>query len=191
MTQAIETSVMTEIARTTPRIPRHPIGSTRNPPSSGASTGATPPTIIIGENAARPVARSSPADHTGPSGVVPLNRSEAAVMRWVHRHLGGTPAQDATATRLQRSNFSVVMRSLEVKAMIVREPDPGDVRSVRLYPADLAPDSIARLHEFWAHMISGALETQTSAVRSRSSSTSLRTALEVLCALDKGLLRAR
>ncbi|AFA74178.1 putative transcriptional regulator, MarR family [Gordonia polyisoprenivorans VH2] len=127
----------------------------------------------------------------GPSGVVPLNGSEAAVMRWVHRHPGGTPAQGATATRLQRSNFSVAMRSLEDKAMIVREPDPGDARSVRLYPTDLALDSIARLHEFWAHTMSAALEAETSAGAQPIELDRLRTTLEVLCALDEGLPRAR
>ncbi|QTI67891.1 MarR family winged helix-turn-helix transcriptional regulator [Gordonia polyisoprenivorans] len=127
----------------------------------------------------------------GPSGVVPLNGSEAAVMRWVHRHPGGTPAQGATATRLQRSNFSVVMRSLEDKTMIVREPDPGDGRSVRLYPTELALASIARLHEFWVHTMSAALQAQTAAGAEPVDLDRLRTTLDVLRELDEGLPRTR
>jgi hypothetical protein len=51
----------TERPRTIPSSPRQPIGSVSRPPRSGATTGATPPTIIMSENARAaglPVARS-------------------------------------------------------------------------------------------------------------------------------------
>ena len=44
-------TMITASARITVKMPRHPIGSTRNPPIIGAITGAMPPTIIMRLNA--------------------------------------------------------------------------------------------------------------------------------------------
>ena len=61
-TKTTPTSIAAHRAVTVQSIPRQPTGSARSPPTSGASTGAMPPTVIISVNAlaaARPVATSA------------------------------------------------------------------------------------------------------------------------------------
>ncbi len=61
-TTSTPTSMATQSAATVQSIPRQPTGPASRPPTRGASTGATPPTVIISVNAraaARPVTTSA------------------------------------------------------------------------------------------------------------------------------------
>lgn len=82
--------------------------------------------------------------------VLPLTGTEIAVVRAVHRLPEATPSQIAEATRLQRSNVSTALRSLEARGLLVREPAPGNARFVTIRLTAQAADDVARIDEHWA-----------------------------------------
>ena len=82
--------------------------------------------------------------------VLPLTGTEIAVVRAVHRVPGATPSQIAESTRLQRSNVSTALRSLEARGLIAREPAPENARSVTIRLTAQAADDVARINEYWA-----------------------------------------
>jgi len=128
------------------------------------------------------IARELDPHGAGTPAVVPLTGTEALVLRWIDTHRGASPSALAAATRLQRSNLSAALRSLEAKGMVERRPDPSDARSAQLHPTELATSSIARLRAHWASTVRAALGGDAAAVDG---------ALTLLSRLEHGLATSR
>ena len=80
---------------------------------------------------------------------------ESSVMRFISRNPGTSARAASEATLLTSSNFSRVLRGLEEKGLVSREPDPNDARRVSLYPTALAGESRQRLGEEWHRLLRG------------------------------------
>jgi DNA-binding MarR family transcriptional regulator len=80
---------------------------------------------------------------------------ESSVMRFISRNPGASARAAAEATLLTSSNFSRVLRGLEEKGLVSREPDANDARRVSLYPTALAGESRQRLGEEWRRLLRG------------------------------------
>lgn len=114
-----------------------------------------------------------------PDGLTP---SESHVMRYINHRPGVTPGEVARFTGLQRSNLSSALRSLERRDLIRRRPDPGDARSVHLFPTRRATAGLARLRRQWAAQVSEGL---------RGDMRHVGAAAEVLSRLESGLVDSR
>lgn len=88
--------------------------------------------------------------------VVPLTGTEIAVIRQIHRVPRSTPSQIADAVRLQRSNVSTALRTLEAKGLVLREQAPENARSVVLVPTERAAEDVARINVWWAERLQAA-----------------------------------
>jgi len=80
---------------------------------------------------------------------------ESSVMRFISRNPGTSARAASEATLLTSSNFSRVLRGLEEKGLVSREPDASDARRVSLYPTALARESRRRLGEEWHRLLRG------------------------------------
>jgi MarR family transcriptional regulator, temperature-dependent positive regulator of motility len=80
---------------------------------------------------------------------------ESSVMRFISRNPGTSARAASEATLLTSSNFSRVLRGLEEKGLVLREPDANDARRVSLYPTALAGESRRRLGEEWHRLLRG------------------------------------
>ncbi|MDR3471128.1 MAG: helix-turn-helix domain-containing protein [Devosia sp.] len=80
---------------------------------------------------------------------------ESSVMRFISRNPGTSARAASEATLLTSSNFSRVLRGLEEKGLVSREPDASDARRVSLYPTALAHESRRRLGEEWDRLLGG------------------------------------
>jgi DNA-binding MarR family transcriptional regulator len=96
-------------------------------------------------------------------GVVALNETERQVMRLVDLDPGCTPSDIAQRGRLQRTNVSTALSSLEGKGMITRTAN-GD-RTVAVAPTRLAADNLEVLRAAWASELAGVLSGDLAAVR--------------------------
>jgi DNA-binding MarR family transcriptional regulator len=112
---------------------------------------------------------------------VSLTPSEGAVMRSLFRHPGALPSQVASATGLQRSNLSAVLRGLEGKGLIERVADPEDGRWVRIHPTAQAIRNYALVRREWASAVAAAAEDDAA----------VETALPLLGKVRSGLVRQR
>jgi DNA-binding MarR family transcriptional regulator len=112
---------------------------------------------------------------------VSLTPSEGTVMRYLFPHPGALPSQVALATGLQRSNLSVVLRSLEEKLLIERVADPEDGRWVRIHPTTEAIRNYALVRREWASAVATAAE----------SDPAVESALPLLAKVRAGLVRLR
>ncbi|BEL06526.1 hypothetical protein Q0Z83_047170 [Actinoplanes sichuanensis] len=95
--------------------------------------------------------------------VVPMTETERQVMRVVDLYPGAAPSEIARRTRLQRTNVSTALRSLEGKGMILRTATDG--RGVAVHPTELAETNLQVLREGWTRELSGALGDDLDAVR--------------------------
>ncbi|MFP5416927.1 MAG: MarR family transcriptional regulator [Actinomycetes bacterium] len=109
------------------------------------------------------VARLIRARTPTPPDAVALSETERHVMRLVDLHPGCTPSNIAARGRLQRSNVSAALNSLEGKGMIARTAN-GD-RTVTVEPTQLAADNLALLRAAWAGELAEALQDDLSTVR--------------------------
>jgi DNA-binding MarR family transcriptional regulator len=98
-----------------------------------------------------------------PPDAVTLNETERHVMRLVDLHPGCTPSDIAARGRLQRSNVSAALNSLEGKGMIARIAN-GD-RTVTVRPTQRAADNLELLRMAWARELADALHDDLPAVR--------------------------
>jgi DNA-binding MarR family transcriptional regulator len=89
---------------------------------------------------------------------VSLTQSEGTVMRYLFRDPGALPSEVASATGLQRSNLSAVLRGLEEKGLIERLADPEDGRWVRIHPTSKAIANYALVRGEWGSAVSAAAE---------------------------------
>jgi DNA-binding MarR family transcriptional regulator len=80
---------------------------------------------------------------------------ESSVIRFISQNPGASARAASEATLLTSSNFSRVLRGLEEKGLVSREPDANDARRVSLYPTALARESRRRLGEEWRRLLRG------------------------------------
>jgi DNA-binding MarR family transcriptional regulator len=110
-----------------------------------------------------------------------LTPSEGTVMRYLFPHPGALPSQVATATGLQRSNLSAVLRGLEQKGLIERVADPEDGRRVRLHPTAQALRNFELVRHEWASAVARAADDHPAVAM----------ALPLLAKVHAGLVRDR
>ncbi|UAC01964.1 MarR family transcriptional regulator [Dactylosporangium vinaceum] len=96
-------------------------------------------------------------------GTVPLTETERQVMRVVDLHPGAAPSTIASRTRLQRTNVSATLRSLEDKGMISRSSTTG--RGIAVHPTPLAQSNLQLLRRAWSRELDGLLGDDLDAVR--------------------------
>ena len=89
---------------------------------------------------------------------ISLTPSEGTVMRHLFAHPSALPSQIASATGLQRSNLSTVLRGLEQKGLIERVADPEDGRSVHIHPTPRAIRNFALVRDEWASALAAAVD---------------------------------
>jgi DNA-binding MarR family transcriptional regulator len=112
---------------------------------------------------------------------VTLTPSEGTVMRYLFPHPGALPSEVASATGLQRSNLSAVMRGLEEKGLIERVGDPEDGRWVRIHPTGKAIRNYALVRQEWASAVATAA----------AGDPAVETALPLLAKVRAGLVGLR
>jgi DNA-binding MarR family transcriptional regulator len=100
-----------------------------------------------------------------PSGdeVVPLTETERTVMRLVDLHPGAAPSEIARRARLQRTNVSTALRTLEDKGMVTRTAVAG--RGIVVHPSERAATNLGILRAAWARELAGVLGDEPDAVR--------------------------
>ena len=76
-------------------------------------------------------------------GIIEITHLESLVMGFLERNPGAGPSTISAQVGLRSSNASAVLRSLEEKGMVRREPDPHDRRSVTVHPTPLAASNLA------------------------------------------------
>jgi DNA-binding MarR family transcriptional regulator len=118
--------------------------------------------------------------YTSPE-AVSLTPSEGTVMRYLFPHPGALPSQVASATGLQRSNLSAVLRGLEEKGLIERVADPDDGRWVRIHPTAKAIRNYELVRREWASAVASAGEDDPA----------VETVLPLLAKVHGGLVRLR
>ncbi len=113
---------------------------------------------------------------------VPLSPSEGMVMRHLQHDHAAPPSRIATATGLQRTNLSTVLRGLEQKGLIERRADPGDGRGVTVHTTDHGRTNYALVRREWATAVSTA---------AGHDATHLDAALALLTSVESGLAASR
>jgi len=86
-----------------------------------------------------------------PPEVVSLTETERHVMRIVDLYPGASPSEIARRARLQRTNVSAALRSLEERDMIHRSAATG--RGVAVHPTERAATNLATLRAAWADQL--------------------------------------
>jgi DNA-binding MarR family transcriptional regulator len=94
---------------------------------------------------------------------VALTDTERQIMRVVDLYPGAAPSEIARRTRLQRTNVSTALRSLEDKDMISRAATTG--RGVAVTPTEHAAANLAVLRAAWSRELTGLLGDDLDAVR--------------------------
>jgi DNA-binding MarR family transcriptional regulator len=112
---------------------------------------------------------------------VSLTQSEGTVMRYLFREPGALPSEVASATGLQRSNLSAVLRGLEEKGLIERLADPEDGRWVRIHPTAKAISNYALVRGEWGSAVAAAA----------GGDPAVEAALPLLAKVRAGLVRQR
>jgi DNA-binding MarR family transcriptional regulator len=113
---------------------------------------------------------------------IPLSPSEGMVMRHLQHDQAAPPSRIATATGLQRTNLSTVLRGLEHKGLIERRADPGDGRGVTVHTTERGRAHYSLVRREWATAVAAAAGHDT---------RQLDAALTLLTAVEAGLVRAR
>src|SRR5262245_47603987 len=94
---------------------------------------------------------------------IPLTETERQVMRVVDLYPGAAPSEIARRARLQRTNVSTALRSLEDKDMISRAATSG--RGIAVTPTERATSNLRILRAAWSRELSGLLGGDIDAVR--------------------------
>lgn len=113
---------------------------------------------------------------------IPLTPSEGMVMRHLQHDHAAAPSRIATATGLQRTNLSTVLRGLERKGLIERRADPGDGRGVTVHTTEHGRANYTLVRKEWAAAVSAAADHDPS---------HLDAALTLLSAVESGLTGTR
>jgi DNA-binding MarR family transcriptional regulator len=114
-----------------------------------------------------------------PSGAdaVPLTETERTVMRIVDLFPSSSPSVIASRSRIQRTNVSAALRSLENKGMITRTSSSG--RGISVMPTALAASNLRHLRTAWSRQLSPALGDDLASVRH---------CVELLALLERALI---
>ena len=96
-------------------------------------------------------------------GTITLNETERQVMRVVDLYPGAAPSEIARRTRLQRTNVSTALRTLEEKGLISRTATTG--RGIAVNPTELAAANLRVLRAAWSRELAGILSDDLDAVR--------------------------
>jgi DNA-binding MarR family transcriptional regulator len=96
-------------------------------------------------------------------GRVPLTETERQIMRIVDLYPGTAPSEIARRTRLQRTNVSTALRTLENRGMISRAATTG--RGIAVTPTETAADNLRTLRAAWSRELAGILGDDLDAVR--------------------------
>ncbi|MFI1487164.1 MarR family winged helix-turn-helix transcriptional regulator [Streptomyces sp. NPDC020747] len=113
---------------------------------------------------------------------VHLSQSEGMVMRHLKHDPAATPSRIATATGLQRTNLSTVLRGLEEKGFIERHTHSADGRGVTVHSTEHGRNNTTLVRREWATTLSDAADHDTQ---------HLDAALSLLTAMENGLTRTR
>ena len=84
-------------------------------------------------------------------------------MRVVDLYPGAAPSEIARRTRLQRTNVSTALRTLEQRGMISRAATTG--RGIAVTPTDRAEANLRTLRAAWSRELAGILGDDLDAVR--------------------------
>jgi DNA-binding MarR family transcriptional regulator len=96
------------------------------------------------------------------SEIVALTETERQIMRLIDLHPGCAPSDIAARGRLQRTNVSTALRSLEAKGMIERSHTG---RQVTVTATRLAATNLQALRSAWGHELVHALHADTETIR--------------------------
>jgi DNA-binding MarR family transcriptional regulator len=96
-------------------------------------------------------------------GTLPLTETERQIMRVVDLYPGAAPSEIARRARLQRTNVSTALRSLEDKGLISRTSTTG--RGIAVTPTERAADNLRTLRAAWSRELAGILGDDLDAVR--------------------------
>lgn len=96
-------------------------------------------------------------------GTVPLTETERQVMRVVDLYPGAAPSEIARRARLQRTNVSTALRSLEERGMISRAATSG--RGIAVTATEYAAANLQILRGAWSRELAGILGDDLDAVR--------------------------
>jgi DNA-binding MarR family transcriptional regulator len=96
-------------------------------------------------------------------GTVPLTETERQVMRVVDLYPGAAPSEIARRARLQRTNVSTALRTLEQRGMISRAATTG--RGIAVTPTERAAANLRTLRAAWSRELAGILGDDLDAVR--------------------------
>lgn len=113
---------------------------------------------------------------------VHLSQSEGMVMRYLKGDQAATPSRIASATGLQRTNLSTVLRGLEEKGFIERRAHSDDGRGVTVHSTERGRGNTVLVRQEWAATVSAAAGHDTE---------HLDAALTLLSAVETGLTRTR
>ncbi len=111
--------------------------------------------------------------------VVEVSELESLVMDHVTRHPGVSPSRICTAVGIRSSNTSAVLRSLEAKGMIRRDPDPADRRAVRVHSTEAAARNLATVRLEWSRFLASHVDD----------SDALETVVDLLRRIDESISR--
>jgi DNA-binding MarR family transcriptional regulator len=95
--------------------------------------------------------------------LVALTDTERQVMRIIDLYPGCAPSTIAERSRLQRTNVSTALRSLEGKGMIVRTT--ASRRGVAVTATELAATNLRNLRSAWSQQLGNDLRDDLDAVR--------------------------
>jgi len=118
--------------------------------------------------------------YTNPE-AVSLTPSEGTVMRYLFPHPGALPSHVASATGLQRSNLSAVLRGLEEKGLVERVADREDGRWVRIHPTPKAIRNYEIVRREWG----------AAAAAAADGDPTVEAVLPLLAKVRAGLVRSR
>ena len=118
----------------------------------------------------------------GDERAVPLTASEGIVMRYLQSHPAAPPNQIASATGIQRTNLSTLLRELERKGLLLRRTSPDDRRGVAVQLTERGSSNYALVRQEWATAVSMAAENDTN---------NLDEALTLLGKIQAGLVKMR
>ena len=113
---------------------------------------------------------------------VSLSQSEGMVMRYLIEQGDAAPSRIATATGLQRTNLSTVLRGLQEKGLIERRAQPADGRGVAVVITKRGRDNYRLVRQEWATEMFEA---------AGADATGLLSTIELLRAIEAGLVTSR
>ena len=114
--------------------------------------------------------------HADPE-IIEVSELESLVMDYVEHEPGVSPSQICAEVGIRSSNTSAVLRTLEAKGMIRRDPDPDDRRAVMVHPTALAAANLERVRAEWSQFLA----------RHFDDTADIQAAIDVLRTIDRSV----